>query len=213
MKTTTLELETAKIEKDAQTAMEAARALVVSTTADFKAADGFCVTLKGIEKQIDDTFDHLIEGAHKQHKALVAEKKKHSEPIIEARKIAKQKMAAYQEAEEQARRAEEARLREIERKRAEDEALRQAAEAENSGDMATAEAIIQAPVEVAPVVLPKAVPKAATTIRKAYKFRVTNAALIPREYLTPDLTKIGGVVRATQGTVAIPGIEIYSEAC
>jgi len=35
--------------------------------------------------------------------------------------------------------------------------------------------------------------------------------LIPREYLIPDEVKIGGVVRATKGSIQIPGIEIYSE--
>jgi len=48
-------------------------------------------------------------------------------------------------------------------------------------------------------------------MQKVWKFRVTNEALIPREYMTPDMVKIGGVARATKGSIQIPGVEIYSE--
>ena len=49
------------------------------------------------------------------------------------------------------------------------------------------------------------------TLRKNWSFRVTNPDLIPREYLMPDLVKIGGVVRALKNQCRIPGIEVYEE--
>ena len=44
-----------------------------------------------------------------------------------------------------------------------------------------------------------------------WKFRVVAPESIPREYLTPDLVKIGQVVRAMRGATAIKGIETYAE--
>ena len=48
-------------------------------------------------------------------------------------------------------------------------------------------------------------------MKQNWKFRVADASKIPREYMMPDLVKIGGVVRATRGTMLIPGIEAYPE--
>ena len=39
---------------------------------------------------------------------------------------------------------------------------------------------------------------------------VVDEALIPRDYLMPDEVKIGKVVRATAGSLQIPGIRVFS---
>lgn len=48
-------------------------------------------------------------------------------------------------------------------------------------------------------------------MRSIWKFRITDASKLPREYLMPDETKIGGVVRALKGDCQIEGIEAYEE--
>lgn len=50
------------------------------------------------------------------------------------------------------------------------------------------------------------------SVRDGFDFSVTDESLIPREYLTPDLKKIGGVVRASKGSIAIPGVAIIKKA-
>ena len=69
-----------------------------------------------------------------------------------------------------------------------------------------------APVQIAPVVLEKQIPKVdGLGVQKNWKFEIVDANLIPRQYLKPDEVAIGGVVRSTKGAVTIPGVRIYSE--
>jgi len=46
---------------------------------------------------------------------------------------------------------------------------------------------------------------------KIWKFEVVDKALVPEDYKQVDMVKVGSVVRATKGTIAIPGIRIFSE--
>lgn len=48
-------------------------------------------------------------------------------------------------------------------------------------------------------------------MRSVWKFRIVDASKLPREYLTPDETKIGGVVRALKGDCQIEGVEVYED--
>ena len=71
---------------------------------------------------------------------------------------------------------------------------------------------METPVQVAPVVVPKSVPKVSgMSIRDNWKFKITNEKLIPREYLKVDEVKIGQVVRALKSATNIPGVEVYNE--
>ena len=49
-----------------------------------------------------------------------------------------------------------------------------------------------------------------TSFRTDWKAEIVNGSLLPREYLMPDETKINAVVRASKGTIPIPGVRIYS---
>lgn len=52
----------------------------------------------------------------------------------------------------------------------------------------------------------------ARTLRRTWRFRVLDAALVPREWLCIDETKIGQAIRRADDPVrTIPGIEIYAE--
>lgn len=193
----------------ALTAVDQARALIIKTNEDFAAADQFSMSLKGLEKEVDAAYDEHISAAFSAHKSLVAKKKLYAAPIEEARKIIRSKMGVYQDEQEAIRVKEEARLREIARKEAEEAALNAAIEAESSGDTEGASAIMAEPVVVAPVVLSKSVPKASTSIPRPWTFRVVNLALVPRAYLMLDEVKLGQQARATKDTIKIPGIEFF----
>jgi virulence-associated protein VagC len=49
-------------------------------------------------------------------------------------------------------------------------------------------------------------------VREASSFEVVDAAQLPREFLTPDLKKIGAFVRSTKGTTPIPGVKIATKS-
>ena len=187
-------------------------------------------SIKGLQKQINETFDPIVKAAHLAHKEAKSQKSKVEAPLKEAEGIIKPKIAAYNAELEKQRRAEEDRIRqeqeERERKareeaeKAEEEArLKVAAEAEEVGmsEEEVDEILDHAlPVEVAPVQpvapAPAPVPKmSGVSTRKKWLYRITDATAIPREYLMIDEKKIGGVVRAAKGAVIIPGVEPYSE--
>jgi hypothetical protein len=55
------------------------------------------------------------------------------------------------------------------------------------------------------------VPRGGTVIRKNWKFRIVNADLIPKQYLTPDEKAIGAHGRALGEKASIPGIEFFAD--
>lgn len=95
------------------------------------------------------------------------------------------------DAAEAARKAAEVRARE----EAYQETLRREA-----AEKAAARVQVVAPVRLAGV-----------SYRELWRCEVIDAGAVPREYLTPDMTKIGAVVRATKGSLQIPGVRIWSE--
>ena len=124
---------------------------------------------------------------------------------------------SYQQEQEHIRRKEEARLQELARREEEKrrKALEErAAKAEAAGKTEKAEELKQQAEEVyvPPPIVPTQVEKVKGVATKAvWKFEITNPDLIPRDYMQPNLEKIGAVVRATKGTLEIAGIKIYSE--
>ena len=132
------------------------------------------------------------------------------EEIQEALRIP---MARYvQEQEHKQRLAEAAAREEAEKKaqaqRAELEA--RAKEAAKKGLQETAEALNSQASMVETIVYegPKNFKKADNqSIRKVWVFEIEDEALIPREFLTPDLKKIKAVVEGGQGGTPIPGVK------
>ena len=200
-----------------------ARMILVKDQTSLEKANGFFLVIRGLRKKIEDTFGPIIEAAHKAHKEALAQRKKVEEPLIEAEKWLNGQVTAYHHEIEKKRREEEERLRleaikkaEEERKRLEDERLAAAAALEASGNHAEANGIIaeameeiEKPLEV--YVPPPETPKvtlSGATVKTTWTFEIVNETLIPRQYLMPDEKKIGAIIRANQGKIAIPGVKV-----
>jgi len=193
-------------------AMAEAKAISVTDNDTYSMACDFLKGLKAIEKEINDTFDPIIKKQFEAHKEAVAQKKRHLEPIQRAEALVKPKLGAYVEEQEQIRREEERRLEAEARRREEEQRLALAAELEQNGDGDGAVALISEPIEIAPVVIPKSVPKVdGIVMRGVWKFKVVNEAIVPRLYLKVDEAKVGQVVRAMKSQTNIPGIQPYEE--
>jgi transcriptional regulator of heat shock response len=199
-----------------------AKALKIVSRETYIKAGELWKTIKAIRAKVAETFDGNIKKAHELHKSLVAEKKRHDGPLDEAERMVKRGMSDFDLEQERIRQAEQRRLEEIARKEAEERALLEAiaTEEEAKRNGATKEeaaqeaaAIIDEPVTVAPVVLPKATPKmqGGPVYRTIWKARIVNEKIIPREYLVPDMVKINGVVRSLKGAANIPGVTAYEE--
>lgn len=204
--------DTKAIEREAHAAIAQANAITINDNPSLVAASDVLKGYKTIQKRIDYELDPIIKS---QRDALDRQrdlKKKLSEPVEQAERIVKCKIAAYQREQEEIRRAEEIRLREEARKAAEERRLQEAVALEQAGDKRAAEAMIAAPVAPPPVVVPVSTPKiAGVSMRQNWKFRIVDERAIPREYLKADEVKIGGYVRSMKGDAKIPGVEVYCE--
>ena len=102
---------TKEIDTKANQALDASKAILIVSRETYTIAANFLRELKSIEKAIGETFDPVIKAAHDAHKAALAAKAKHAEPIMKAENVVKGKMLVYQSEEEKHAREEEARLR------------------------------------------------------------------------------------------------------
>lgn len=204
--------DTKQLETQVMTVPEKARALKIVNNETYALAGGMLVEIKGLRKQINASFDPIIEKAHQAHKEAVAQKRKVEAPLAEAESVIKPAMARWDAEQERIRREQERKMQELARKQAEERQLAEAAALEAQGETKAADEVIAAPVEVAPVVLQKTVPKVeGVSFREVWKFQIVDAKAIPREYLVPDEVKIGQVVRALKGSANIPGVRAYAE--
>lgn len=189
-----------------------AKQIVIRTMDDYVRAGEIMLTIKAIRKKITDTFQPIKRKMDAAKQEVLDQERAADAPLKEAEALLSPQIINWNREQEKIRQAEEARLREIARKEEEERQLQDAIMAEQCGNKEEAAAIMEAPVQAAPVVIPKAVPKVTgMSIRDNWKFRVTNEKLIPREYLKVDEVKIGQVVRALKSSTNIPGIETYNE--
>ena len=186
-----------------------AKQIVIRTMDDYVRAGEIMLTIKAIRKKITDTFQPIKRKMDAAKQEVLDQERAADAPLKEAEALLSPQIINWNREQEKIRQAEEARLREIARKEEEERQLQEAIMAEQCGNKEEAAAIMEAPVQAAPVVIPRAVPKVTgMSIRDNWKFRITNERLIPREYLKVDEVKIGQVVRALKSSANIPGIEI-----
>jgi hypothetical protein len=98
-----------------------AKALTVSSDAELVIAKEVAQTIKAFQKEVESTFDPIIERAHITHKEALAQKKKHMDPLVEAEKRIKQLIGDYLTLVENERKKEAERLAGIARKERETE--------------------------------------------------------------------------------------------
>lgn len=200
-----------KLNKDAGDLAANARAFVITGNEKLQAAGEMLRGIKRLRAEVDAAFDPIIKRAHETHREAISQKKQAEGPLVDAESIIKGKICAYQAEEARKAAEEQARLRREAERLAEEAKLALALELEAAGETEAAEvALDAAPMIIVPV--PAAPPKVAgVSTREAWGYNITDAAKIPREYLIPDLSKIGAVVRAMKGQTNIPGVSVYRE--
>jgi hypothetical protein len=198
--------------KQALTVYDQAKAITVIDNESMTFADEMIKNIRLVRKEIEAVFSPIIKKAWEAHKEAKNQQSKAEAPLIAAEEWLRPQVKKYLSDQETIRLLEENRLRLEAQKAEEERRIAEAAQAEAEGRQEDAEAILDTP---APIVMPtveKTVPKADMRLyRKVWKFRVINPDIIPKEYLTPDLIKIGGIVRALKGQCKISGIEVYEE--
>lgn len=174
-----------------------AQSITITDAAGDHAACDFILNIKAARKRADELRHWFTDPLEAQKKAIISRFKDADLPLAEAEKIVGEKHLAWDRLQ-----------REIARKkqeRAELVAKRKAEKALAAGRETPV--VIPLPTVAAP---PKTVRTASgsLTTRTEWRFEVLDPTAIPAEYLTPDLVKIGKVVRA--GVREIPGLRIYA---
>lgn len=157
------------------------------------------------------------EEQRRAEEAARRERERLAEQAREAERKAREKAEAERRAAEEARRAAEAaaaagRAEEARKAAAAAAAAEARAAATEAKAAEKVEAIeTRAAAVVAPIVSREPPKVAGVATREVWKFTVTDAALVPREYCVVDEAKIRKVVAALKGDTTIPGVRVYAE--
>ncbi len=183
--------------------------LVILTDEDYTAAGEAMKLVKGKLKFIEDWFAVPVKKAHEAHKALTTKRGEEIKPLQEIYDSISSKTVKYETKKEEDARKQQAIDDEKERKRLEDEQVKEAEKLQSQGKEDEAESVISQPVHVAPAPLKLAPKVKGLSYTARWKFRIVNPSLIPRDYLMPDLVKIGQIAKAMKGKADIKGVEVY----
>jgi hypothetical protein len=208
---------TQELESKALSVPDRAKALTIATDQDFERAGEMLKTIKGLRAEIDETFDPIIGKAHEAHKEALAQKRKVDAPLVEAEAILKPRIAAYMQEQDRIRREQEL----IAQKKAQEEAERQqledAVRLEELGETEWANEVLNEKPVVAPVVLPRTVPKVAgVTMRQTWSAQVISLQLlvkavaegkVPLLALQANTTFLNQQARSMKDQLNYPGVK------
>lgn len=194
-----------------------ARSLLIEDTGSYGSACEFLKGIKALRAEIADTFEPHIKRAHESHRALLKEKADAEALLVEAERIAKAALVAWEQDQEQQRRREQARLQAQLQREEEERRLADAVAAEEAGEVDVAEALIAAPI-VAPVVAvaPMTPKVSGITYRETWSATVTDLSALVKfvathpqfaGLLSANMLALNAQARSLKGQLQIPGVE------
>jgi len=192
-----------------------ASAIVVKTPEQYTEASDFLKAVKGAQKRVTDFFGPMKSKAHEAWKAITTTEAATLKPLQDAEAQVKRVLITYQTEQEAIRQAEQRRLQAASDESARKERERLEKEAAKLKTPELREARLeQAAAVIAPVVTVAAVTPviAGQSVRKTWKARVVNAALLPREYTLPNQQALDAFAKATKGAIPLSGVEFYEES-
>lgn len=199
--------------------IEVAQAIKIKNTEDRQGAAAFERALIAKEKTIAAHYKPIKQSLDKHKRVILDQERGYLAPIREAREIVKRTELSWDNEQrriaEEARKAEEAKLR----KQEEDKRIAAAEAAENSGNAAKAEAILETPIEVPKVKIdpPK---QQGQSVRTTWKAEVVDfskllayvaANPVLAHLVKPDEQAIRAMVRIEKDAFKLPGVRAYSE--
>ena len=216
--TTTVETEQVAVQLLTRTTSwpDQARSLGVNDSESYEFAGASLQHIKSLRAEIADAFDPMQSAAHSAWKEVIAQRKRIEDPLTEAERIIKNTMSRYSLEVENARRAEQRRLEDAERKKREAELAKAAKKGASAEEL---QQIEQRPVMVMAPSTPKPSAEGIST-RKTYKARVTNLGLLIKHVaanpsllglLEPNQTALNELARSLREGLSLPGVELYVE--
>lgn len=177
-----------------------AESRVITSLEDTKTATDDLSIIARLKKAMEERRRQYLKPHEAAKKAINETYEKLMAPVLAADKITRAKVTAFRQ--------------EQDRKRAEAEAI----EREKLALARREEALTgEHTVDLTPVDMPPEQPKiirsdsGIASSTQNWKFEVVDFNILPNEYKMADEVKIGKVVRATKGTVAILGVRMWPE--
>ena len=192
-----------------------AESFVIQTPEDYEAAGEFGKLLKQKAAEVTGFFKPMKDSAYQAHKAVCDREKAMLEPLRNAEKTIKKTMGEYVMEQERIRReAEEAARRAAEEER--ERKLKEAMALEAAGDKEGAEAAVEEAVvmdEATGYSVPAPVKPKVSGVSTSKDWEITgiDTAKVPVNFngmeLRPvDQAAVMRLIRASKGSIAIPGI-------
>jgi hypothetical protein len=196
-----------KAEAEMAPVLQRARDFAVTDMLSYEAADSIIAEVRIKVKDREIELGPAKEAATKSWQAMNAIWKKFVVDPLEACKTLDRKRYAWKKAEDDRRAREAEELRRAEELRQANERLELASRMEAAGMKEQAEKIIDAPAASVNVPEPVKVAKVEGQSNvENWQARVVDEKLIPREYLTPDLVKLGKLAKLMKGKASVPGV-------
>lgn len=183
----------------------------IANAEHYQKASGLLMRIKTALKALEAAHDRIAAPIKRGLKELAQQAADSKAPFLHAEQSIKASMLTWQNAERARAAEEQAKADELARKERERLAAL-AARQEATGKTERAEATMERAAAVVAPVISREPPKVSgIATRNVPKFEIVDASKVPDEYWTLDEVKIGKAVRATSGTVPIPGVRIYFE--
>lgn len=165
--------------------------------------------VKGLIKEIEDTFDPIISKMNIAHKEACTQKRKHRDPLVGTLGQIDAQLLTFDTEQERIRKDAEQKVREKAAKEAE-KLEKKAEKLRDEGKDEKAD-IMQDRAETVPIptVEPTYQKPKGITYRETWKGRVINEKILLRQFTMPNQKSIDAQARATKNTMKYPGIEFY----
>ncbi len=199
-----------ELSKSAKRLLTQAQDLIVATADDYEGAAGVLKTLTARESEVKANKAKLWDPLAVLTSNIQAIFNPPLKVLDQAKKLVSAKMGSYAQEQENIQR-EKQRIADQEAEDARQKLRAKAEKAEDAG-MHDRAAVIEARAQSvqAPTIEVETPAVSGIQLRKRWLFEVTDASLVPREYLMVDERLIRAEVNAKEALAEIPGVRIWS---
>jgi hypothetical protein len=189
---------------------------MIKTVEENERAVEFAKFIKIAQKDVEISFNPIVDKAHQAHKEAIGQRDKYLKPLLHAEVLVKNRIKEFLTEQERQRRERELKIQREAEEKAEKERqklLEQAKKAEKMGDDWKANDLREQAEYVSPVInIQENNIKTEGMVKKTtWKALVTDINLVPREYMVINQTALDGLARATKGTLQLPGVKFVEE--
>jgi len=202
-------------------AVKQVSSVVITSTHDYVQAVEFLRQIKSNRRRIQEELRPSIAQAHRTHKELVALRRRHDDQLAEAELVLKRVVTEWVTTQDNAAAANAEAQRQAMEATAKASRLEQAERLRSNGDAKGADALMNEPLVLPPVVQRQAVPEVeGISYRKKWGGKVTDLpALIaycaehPQwvKVLAPNHKEINRLAQALRGNLDLPGVVVTED--